>query len=107
RQAKPNASLIALSALGEGPYGFSFELKRTTAVAAPCDGESAATVLARESAGLPTAAAALAPNNCANLRREMVIYGPRAPGTRPLFLARVVDLHRLHFLAPTILVPFE
>src|SRR5947207_4072060 len=59
---------MAWSALGEGPYGFSFELNRTTA-------EEAASVTigssAKVKAGLTMAHAAPAPNSCANLRREM------------------------------------
>jgi hypothetical protein len=56
-----------LSAFGEGPYGFSFALKRTTLVIV----DLAAGSTAKENAGLTTAQAAPAPNNCANLRREI------------------------------------
>jgi hypothetical protein len=57
-----------LCAFGDGPYGFSFALNRTTTV----DGDLGDS-LANESAGLTTAAAAPTPNNCANLRREIEI----------------------------------
>ena len=58
---------MALSAFGEGPYGFSFELKRTTPVDVDLGGASAA----KENAGLTIATAAPTPNKWANLRREM------------------------------------
>src|SRR5438270_14063860 len=70
----PNASVIDLSALVEGPYGFSFELSRTTdaPAAGGATGEVAG-VTARESAGRTAATAAPAPSNRANCRREIEI----------------------------------
>jgi hypothetical protein len=71
-----------LIAIGDGPYGFSFALKRTTlaAVVKPA-AERVATPENKEPAraipGLATAQAAPAPSNFANLRREIeaVVFG--------------------------------
>ena len=60
---------MALSAFADGPYGFSFELKRTIEVAALRLTGSRAKL----AAGRVTAAAAPAPRSCANRRREMEI----------------------------------
>src|SRR5438477_13148173 len=70
----PNASVIDLSAFVEGPYGFSFELSRTTEAPAAggVTGEVAG-VTARESAGRTAATAAPAPSKRANCRREIEI----------------------------------
>ncbi len=58
-------------ALCDGPYGFSFELKRTTPV--DVDLATGSVGFAKESDGFTTATAAPAPNNCANLRLEIEI----------------------------------
>src|SRR5438874_12788925 len=70
----PNASVIDLSAFVEGPYGFSFELNRTTdaPAAGGVTGEVAG-VTAKESAGRTAATAAPAPSKRANCRREIEI----------------------------------
>src|SRR5436190_8008272 len=64
---------MALRPWGDGPYGFSFELKRTLLVSSAVGGWVTGLVLASDSAGLTRAPAAPALNNCANLRREIVM----------------------------------
>src|SRR5436190_5560851 len=64
---------MALRSWGDGPYGFSFELKRTLLVSSAVGGWVTGLVLASDSAGLTRAPAAPALNNCANLRREIVM----------------------------------
>src|SRR5438045_9589712 len=60
---------MAFRAFGDGPYGFSFALNRTTwPVARMCSG-----CLENEPAGLTKAAAAPAPSRRAKSRREMEI----------------------------------
>src|SRR5438093_912911 len=60
---------MAFRAFGDGPYGFSFALNRTTwPVAGMCSG-----CLENEPAGLTKAAAAPAPSRRAKSRREMEI----------------------------------
>src|SRR6266516_3602723 len=60
---------MAFRAFGDGPYGFSFALNRTTwPVAGICSG-----CLENEPAGLTKAAAAPAPSRRAKSRREMEI----------------------------------
>src|SRR5258708_4193296 len=68
--------------MGDGPYGFSLALKRTTlaALMKPAAGRVAAPENkepVRAIPGLATAQAAPAPSNFANLRREIeaVLYG--------------------------------
>src|SRR5260370_42346250 len=64
-----NESVIAFRAFGDGPYGFSFALNRTTwPVAGMCSG-----CFENEPAGLTKAAAAPAPSRRAKSRREMEI----------------------------------
>src|SRR5205814_6959006 len=64
-----NESVMAFRAFGDGPYGFSFALNRTTwPVAGMCSG-----CFAKELAGLTKAAAAPAPSRRAKSRREMEI----------------------------------
>jgi len=68
-----------LIAIGDGPYGFSFALKRTMLAAlrkpaadrftTPENKEPARVIL-----GLATAQAAPAPSNFANLRREIEAF---------------------------------
>src|SRR5260221_6453578 len=66
-------------ACGEGPYGFSFELRRTAPLAAR------GFVAARTGNGM-AAAAAPAPRSCAKARRERaVIFGLRMNLCRPLY----------------------
>jgi hypothetical protein len=65
----PKASVIALSAIGEGPYGFSFELKRTTPGRGTDAFSNEVDGLASDSSGRAARYAAPAPKSCANLRR--------------------------------------
>src|SRR2546427_213464 len=69
-QQMSNELFIAACACDDGPYGFSFALRRTTTEpvgAVLADGRSVAT----ENRGRTIAAAAPTPNKCANLRREI------------------------------------
>src|SRR2546429_6627713 len=69
RQDNPKASVIAWSAFGEGPYGFSFELRRTaaagTGLAEVARGAGNATL------GRAMTLAAPTPTRAANWRREI------------------------------------
>src|SRR5260221_14249264 len=70
-------------ACGEGPYGFSFELRRTAPLAAR------GFVAARTGNGM-AAAAAPAPRSCAKARRERAgIFGLRMNLCRPLYRRHV------------------
>ena len=93
RHARLKASVIALNAFGDGPYGFSFELKRTRPLLVV--GLAAGSV-AGKIRGLTTAAAAPAVNNCANLRLEIeVVFISKPP---PELLGRAASEGEIELL---------
>src|SRR5207244_106721 len=71
RHASENASVIAFSAKDDGPYGFSFEFKRTSIDVATRDETDRDRIsLGQAMAGRATILAAPTPNNFANRRRD-------------------------------------
>jgi len=75
---------MAWSAFWDGPYGFSFELNRTTPAVAEgrADADADATGSADDEREIVTSVlAAPAPSSCANLRREMdIVILATSPG---------------------------